>query len=260
MTGCILAFAAVLAVLGPSIAAAAEIAPPDRRSDTIAMSPALRAMQADDAANPGMLSVLDGEALWNTRAGDAARSCADCHGPAATGMRGVAARHPAWNKASGAPMDLTGRIEMCRTENQRAPPLPAESPDLLALSAYVAHQSRGMPISPPDDPGTAAARERGRRLFTARIGQLDLSCAACHDDNWGKRLAGSPIPQGHPVGYPAYRLEWQALGSLQRRLRNCMSGVRAEPYRFDAPELVDLEAYLMGRAAGLAMETPAVRP
>ncbi|WP_460427902.1 FAD-dependent oxidoreductase [Azotobacter armeniacus] len=76
-------------------------------------------------------------------------------------------------------------------------------------------------------------------------GQLDLSCAACHDDNWGKRLGGSLIPQAHPTAYPLYRLEWQSLGSLQRRMRNCMIGVRAEPFDFGAPELVDLELYLM---------------
>ena len=52
------------------------------------------------------------------------------------------------------------------------------------------------------------------------------------------------IPQGHPTGYPIYRLEWQGLGSLQRRLRNCMSGVRAEPFAYGAIELVELELYL----------------
>ena len=46
----------------------------------------------------------------------------------------------------------------------------------------------------------------------------------------------------------------------QRRLRNCMSGMRAETYAFGAPELVDLEYYLMWRARGLPMEAPAVRP
>ena len=72
--------------------------------------------------------------------------------------------------------------------------------------------------------------------------------------------AGTPVPQAHPTGYPLYRLEWQSLGSLQRRLRNCMIGVRAEPYPYGSPELVDLEAYLMWRARGMKLETPAVRP
>ena len=74
------------------------------------------------------------------------------------------------------------------------------------------------------------------------------------------RLGGSPIPQAHPTGYPIYRLEWQGLGSLQRRLRACMSGVRAEPFAWGAPELVELELYLARRARGMPLETPGVRP
>ena len=70
----------------------------------------------------------------------------------------------------------------------------------------------------------------------------------------------TPSPQAHPTGYPLYRLEWQSLGSLQRRLRNCMIGMRAEPYEYGSTEYVDLEVYLTSRARGLPVETPAVRP
>jgi sulfur-oxidizing protein SoxA len=97
-------------------------------------------------------------------------------------------------------------------------------------------------------------------LFTARQGQINMSCAQCHDDNWGKHLAGSIVPQAHPTGYPIYRLEWQSLGSLQRRLRNCMIGMRAEPYPYGAPENIEMELYLMWRARGMKIETPGVRP
>jgi len=68
------------------------------------------------------------------------------------------------------------------------------------------------------------------------------------------------IPQGQPNGYPEYRLEWQGMGSLYRRIRNCLVGVRAEPLDPDSPELVALEFYLGWRANGLNVETPAVRP
>ncbi len=238
----------------------AEIKPEERRSDFGQMSPETRAIQADDTANPGMLAVLDGEALWSAKAGSAGRSCADCHGDARLSMKGVAARYPAWNAARNAPVDLAGQIDLCRTERQAAPAWRPENSERLAMTAFVAHQSRGMPITPAGGAGMTAARERGARLFQTRLGQLDLSCAACHDANWGRRLGGTPIPQAHPVGYPIYRLEWQSVGSLQRRFRNCMTGVRAEPYPYDTPELIELEAFLMDRAAGLAMEVPAVRP
>jgi sulfur-oxidizing protein SoxA len=117
-----------------------------------------------------------------------------------------------------------------------------------------------MPIEIEDDARTGPFLEAGRDMFTGRQGQLNLSCAQCHDDNWGQKLAGAAIPQGHPTGYPLYRLEWQTLGSLQRRLRNCLFGMRAVSYPYGAPEYVNLELYLMWRARGMPVETPAVRP
>jgi len=97
-------------------------------------------------------------------------------------------------------------------------------------------------------------------LYARRMGQLDFSCAQCHDQNAGGRLAGAVIPQAHPTAYPIYRLEWQGMGSLQRRLRNCMTGVRAEPFAYDSDEFMQLELHLKQRAAGMRSESPGVRP
>ena len=129
-----------------------------------------------------------------------------------------------------------------------------------AFGLIIRHQSRGVAITAGDDPELKPFVAQGRDLFMRREGQLNLACTNCHDDNFDKRLAGAPITQGQPTGYPLYRLEWQTLGSIERRLRSCMTGVRAQAYDYGAPELVALELYLMSRARGLPMETPAVRP
>jgi sulfur-oxidizing protein SoxA len=260
LSGTRVVFAVFVTVLAVLSARAADIAAAVRRSGHADMSPETRAMQDDDTANPGMLSVLDGEALWNRRTGTAGKSCADCHGDASASMKGVAARYPAFDAASGAPVDLEQRINLERTARQGAPPLKYENLDLLALAAYVARQTRGEAIAPPDDERLAPFVAAGREFFHKRQGQLNLSCALCHDDNWGRRLAGNVVPQGHPTGYPLYRLEWQSIGSLQRRLRNCISGMRAEVPEYGAAEYVNLELFLMRRAAGMKMESPAVRP
>ena len=231
-----------------------------RRSGYQDMSPALQKMQDDDTANPAMLFVQAGETAWSEKAGAAGKSCADCHNDATVSMKGVAARYPAVAAETGKPVDLEGRINLCRTNHQQAPALEAESDDLLVLSAFVALQSRGQPIAPPDDVQLAALRSRGAEIYKQRQGQLNLSCANCHDDNPERKLAGATIPQGHPTGYPIYRLEWQTLGSLQRRLRNCVVGMRAEAWPYDAPEYLALESYLMERARGMAMDSPGVRP
>ena len=255
-----LAAAACLLLDFAAICAAAEIPLTERRSGYDLMGRETRAMQDEDATNPGMLWVLDGEALWNRKAGAADRACASCHGDARASMKGVAARYPAFDNSRGRPVNLEQRINICRTERQKAAPLAFESRDLLALAAYVARQSRGLPIKIAIDERTRPFLDSGREAFHRRQGQLNLACAQCHDGNWGKRLAGSVIPQAHPTGYPLYRLEWESLGSLQRRLRNCLIGIRAESYSYGAPEFVDLELYLMWRANGMKIETPAVRP
>ena len=246
--------------LAAAMAAAAEIAPGARRSGYDFASPEIRAMQDDETANPGMLWVLQGETLWARKAGPAAKSCQDCHGDAEASMKGVAAHYPAFDPSLARPLDVEQRINRCRTEHQRAEALAWESEDLLALTVFVARQSRGLPIAVATGPELRPFLDLGKELFQQREGQLNLSCSQCHDDNWGKRLAGSVIPQGHPTGYPIYRLEWQSLGSLQRRLHNCMTGVRAQAFDYGAPQAVALELYLMERARGMPMDTPAVRP
>ena len=255
----IVIFVAALLV-SAGVARAADIPLDQRRSDSDFISADTRAMQNDDTANPAMLVVLDGETLWNTKAGETHQSCADCHGDAAKSMKGVAARYPAMVAEQDRPVDLEQRINMSRITDQKAAALPFESKELLALTAYIARQSRGMPVAVKDDAVSKPFIDAGRAIYEQRQGQLDLSCAQCHDDNWGKKLAGNLVPQAMATGYPIYRLEWQEVGSLQRRLRNCLSGMRAEPYDFGSPELVDLEYFLMWRARGMAMETPAVRP
>lgn len=247
---------ALLLLLLSLPAQSGEIPLAERRSGFDFMSRETQAMQQDDTLNPGMLWVAEGEALWRQEP----KACAGCHQDAAVSMRGVAARYPAYDDRAQRPIDLQQRINQCRETRQGQLAHAPESRELLSLSAYIGYQSRGQAMAPPDDARLTPFRERGRALFERRIGQLNFSCAQCHNDNWGQKLGGSAIPQGHANGYPIYRLEWQGLGSLQRRLRNCMIGVRAEPPAYGAAEYIELELYLAQRAKGMAVEIPAVRP
>ena len=196
-----------LALLGVASLAAAgplPISPPELRSGVTFAGPAVQAMQRDDAQNPAMLWVERGERLWQSAAGAEGRSCASCHGAAAS-MRGVATRYPAIDGAA------------------------------------------------------RAAFERARAFYHERHGQMNLACADCHDRNWGRKLLNETISQGHGTAFPAYRLEWQSVGSLERRLRACLYGIRAEMPPPGAPELTELELYLAWRAGALPLEVPGVR-
>src|SRR5258708_19283843 len=174
--------------LGALIACTAEA---QNRSGLEFASEEIRRLQASDAENPGMLWVDQGAKLF-------ARKCASCH----VSMKGVATRYPAVED---------GRIVTLEARVSHKEAFAYESDELLALTAYVAHQSRGMPIkvNPP-----AEKLDAGRKAYYSRRGQMNLACAHCHEQNWGKRLGAETLSQGQPNGYPAYPLECQKIGSL----------------------------------------------
>ncbi len=251
--------AALVIALASFSLASLGIAQDIRKSGFDFMQPATQALQKDDTQNPAMLWVKDGQAIWAQRDGKARKSCADCHGEI-NRMRGVATRYPQYSGNAKHVVNLGQQINQCRTTRQQATAWPAENASLLGLDVAIALESRGQPLTPPVQPQLADAQKRGEVRFNQRIGQIDLSCRDCHDTLASKRLGGNTIPQAHPTGYPIYRLEWQSIGSLQRRLRGCMTAVRAEPYPYGANELLDLEAYLVKRAGGMTLESPGVRP
>ncbi len=222
------------------------------------LTPESQLLQEDSFANPGYLWVDKGRALFEDASG--AASCQSCHGQdGSRRLVGAAARYPALDGVSGTLLNLEGRINQCRTRQQGLPPLEYESDELLSLTAYVASLSRGMPYAVSIEGESRAFFETGRAYFFRRKGQLNLACNQCHDDNWGKRLRGDIISQGHGNAYPGYRMEWQSFGSLHRRIRDCDIGVRAAPYPAGSALYNSVELYLAWRAVGLTLESPGIR-
>jgi sulfur-oxidizing protein SoxA len=199
----------------------------------------LRRLQASDIENPAMLWIDRGAKLWQ-------QHCTGCHGDVSS-MRGVAARYP---------KVVQGKVVGLEEKIREKVAFDYESEDLLGITAYVGMQSRGLPVLAQ---ATEEQLSKGKNEYYRRRGQMNLSCAHCHEANWGKHLGGETLSQGQGNGYPAYRLEWQKVGSLQRRLRACLYGVHAELPPFGSETLLQLELFLAKRASGLPVETPAVR-
>lgn len=216
-------------------------------------------LQDDDFLNPGFLWVDTGEELWDTVEGAAGRSCATCHDDAADSMAGVGARYPVYSEALGKLVNLEQRINQCRVDNMEAEPWKWESPELLGMTTYVRYHSRGMPVDVAIDGPAQEFFEKGREFYYQRRGQLDMSCAHCHETSYGMALRADTLSQGQSNGFPTYRLKWQGIGSLHRRFRGCNRQVRSDPYGYGSDEYVNLELYLNWRGMGLPVETPAVR-
>lgn len=248
------AWLVICAVLFVGNATAAEV-----KSGSDFLSSELRRLQEDEVRHPGLLWVEQGIALWSEPPAAGRPACQGCHGDAPESMLGVAARYPAYDAAEDRVLNLELKIEQCRTRRQQAAPFGYESEQLLALTAYVAYQSRGLPMSVRIDGPARPFFESGRAFFERRQGQLNLSCRQCHDGLAGKRLRGDVISNGVGTAFPVYRLEWSGLGSLHRRFRACAFGIRAIQFEYGSPEYLALELYLAWRARGLPIETPGVR-
>ncbi len=230
-----------------------------RRSGYIYLSEEHRQLQDDTFGNPGMLWIERGHELWDQTQGDSQQACAGCHGDPATSMRGVRTRYPQFDPRTEKLINLEQRINRCRTERLQAEAYPYESEALLALSAFVSFQSRGMPLSVDIEGPAAPFFETGKAFFMRRRGQLDMACSHCHDEYAGQRLRGEVVSQGQTNGFPVYRLSWQTLGSAHRMFAWCNTAIRAQPLAHGADDYVNLELYLAWRGRGLPVETPGVR-
>lgn len=217
-----------------------------------------KALQDDAFANPGMLWVDRGYELYSMAA-TGNRSCSSCHGSSGEEFIGIADSYPSLDERTGELVNIENRINLCRSRYLSQSQLPYEHDDLLALTAYVLSKSRGKTIDRKPEKHLIEHWEVGRDYFHTRRGQMNLSCSQCHDENWGKQMRGDTISQGHSNGFPTYRFEWQSLGSLHRRFRDCDLGVRAEPHEAGSLIYTQLELYLQLRANGLAIESPSVR-
>jgi sulfur-oxidizing protein SoxA len=221
-------------------------------------SPETQALQDDDFDNPGFLWVDQGEDLWANVDGSAGKACASCHADVSS-MKGVSPAYPKVDEASGKLMSVEHKINQCRTERMDAEPLKWESDEMLALSALVRTQSRGLPVAPDISGPAEPFFEQGKDFYYERRGQLDMACANCHENNYSQSIRSDVLSQGQSNGFPTYRLKWQKLGSLHRRFRGCNRQVRAEPFPAGSDIYTNLELYLAWRGIGLPVEAPSVR-
>lgn len=219
-----------------------------------------RELEADSFSNPGMLYVERGQDLWDTVDGKAGKSCASCHGDASESMKGVGASYPKWNAAASKPFNLELQINDCRVNNMEAEPYAFDAADQKALVTFIKHQSLGMPVGLDLDQGDMKAWwERGKERYYTRTGQLNMSCATCHEDNNGRYIRADHLSQGNVNGFPTYRLKQSNMVSLHNRFRGCIRDTRADYPAAFSDDLMALEVYVTWRGTGLSVETPAVR-
>ncbi|WP_299788146.1 sulfur oxidation c-type cytochrome SoxA [uncultured Marivita sp.] len=217
-----------------------------------------QAMQMDTFDNPGMIAVDQAMDAWNTVEGTAEKSCASCHeGPES--MKGVRAVYPKWNAEAGEMRTLAMQINDCRENRMGAEPYAYDKAQMTAMEALISVQSRGMPVNVAIDGPAAEYYEKGKEIYYTRYGQLELSCANCHEENYGNYIRADHLSQGQINGFPTYRLKNAGLVQTHNRFRGCIRDTRAETFSVGSPEFVALELYVASRGNGLSVEGPSVR-
>lgn len=218
-----------------------------------------RAMTQDDFDNPNMIFGELGMEAWDTAEGTEGKSCADCHGAIEEGMKGVRAAMPKVN-AAGELWSLENYINDCRTNRMGAEALKWNSQDMKNMTVAISVQSRGMPVAVQIDGPAQAFWEKGKEMYYTRFGQLEMSCASCHEENWGNYIRADHLSQGQVNGFPVYRLKDAGVVSIHQRFVGCVRDTRAETFAAGSQEFRELELYVASRGMGLDIEGAGVRP
>ena len=258
------------ALVFSSAATSADWPSDPKLSGNAFLTPGLIKLQNDTQNSPISLWLDKGAALWaDTSVGP---SCQSCHGAVET-LKNAAATHPRIvSKLAGKAdlVNLEDQIINCSARGGREA-FKVEEDEVLALSALLHSAATGQKIdvkasgtidgkaSPEHSEYWQARLKRGTTLFSTRLGRINLACIHCHDQNIGRQMRLDVVSPGNPTGFPIYRMSWQRLGSVERRLRACYSGVQAVLPAPGHADLRDLELYLKVRANGLVMDGPSIR-
>jgi len=215
-----------------------------------------QALQLDDFDNPGFVFVDQAIDEYSKVDGSAGKSCASCH----EDVEDFAGLRPTLPRVEGAELvSMENLINNCRTERMGAEPWKWSGGKMTGMTALIGVQSRGLPMSVAIDGAAAPFWEKGKELYYKRVGQLDMSCSNCHEDNYNKMIRADHLSQGQINGFPTYRLKNAKLNSIHARFKGCMKNIRAQPFKEGGDEFKSLELYIASRAEGLAVETPSVR-
>ncbi|WP_438955834.1 sulfur oxidation c-type cytochrome SoxA [Cognatiyoonia sp.] len=215
-----------------------------------------QALQMDDFDNPGFIFIDQAIDLWDAVDGSEGKSCSSCHSDVEefVGLRASLPR-----VEDGKLVTLEDLINRSRVEHMGAEPWKWSGSQMTAMTGLIGLQSRGMPIDVQIDGEAAAFWEQGKDIYYQRVGQLDMACANCHEDNYGVMIRADHLSQGQINGFPTYRLKNAKLNSIHGRFKGCMSNIRATPFAEGGDEFKALELYIASRGAGLVVETPSVR-
>ena len=257
--------------LGGLIAAGAVHAQGNATLDGIAK---YREMLQD--GNPAELFEMKGEELWKKKRGPKNASLEQCDLGKGPGVfAGAFVELPKYFKDTGRVQDLETRLITCMetlqgfnaAEIMKTPFGKGEMANVTALATYVATASKGMRFNLSQaHEQEKTMYEVGKRLFFARGGPHDFSCASCHGTDGGRiRLQDLPNLTKNPgdgigfAAWPAYRVSNSQMWGMQLRLNDCYRQQRFPEPKFGSDATIALGVYMGVNAKSAESIVPAIK-
>ena len=202
-------------------------------------------------------AIDEGEELYNKKFknGKSLKSCFP--DPA------IAGDYPKFDDKKGEVVTLSSAINDCLIANGEKP-WNMKKGKITKVEAYFAAQSKeaGKKVNIQINSKAAAeAYERGKKEYYTQRGYLQLSCANCHVQGAGQRVRReylSPLI-GHSTHFPVYRLKWQGLGTLERRLGGCEKNQGENPHKPNSQWAKELLYFMAYMSNGLPVDGPDIR-
>ncbi|MBU0587558.1 MAG: sulfur oxidation c-type cytochrome SoxA [Gammaproteobacteria bacterium] len=225
--------------------------------------------------NPSELFEVKGEELWSKKRGPKNESLQQCDlgkGPGV--VKGAFVELPRYFADTQRVQDLESRLLTCMETLQgldtaaiaKTPFRKGEQNNMVALSTWIAAESRGMKFNlPQSHVQEKTMYEVGKRLFFMRSGPHDFACATCHGaDDKRIRLQDLPnltknIGAGNGFGaWPAYRLNG-TMWSMQERINDCYRQQRFPYPGYASDATIALGVYMGVNGNGVASTAPAIK-
>ncbi len=175
----------------------------------------------------------------------------------------IRGEYPKFDNKKGEVVTLAKAINNCLVENGEKP-WKVTKGKLVDLEAFFANASKeaGKKVHIIIDSKAASeAYERGKKEYYSQRGYLKLSCANCHVQGSGKRVRNeylSPL-YGATTHFPVYRMKWQGLGTLERRIKGCEKNQGENPHKAGGKWQNEMIYFMSYMSNGLPVDGPDVR-
>ena len=198
-----------------------------------------------------------GEALYGKKFANG-KSFKDCFPKA-----DIAGDYPMFDDKKGEVVTISSAINECLTSNgEKAWKM--KKGNMAKLEAYFSNTSKEAKKKIDIKIGSQAAAdayERGKKEYYSQRGYLKLSCATCHVQGAGQRVRAeymSPL-LGQTTHFPVFRLKWNSLGTLERRMGGCNKDQGENPHKANSKWMKELLYFMSYMSNGMAVDGPDIR-